>query len=604
MIQTKYFPFEGGENLADPIMSMKPGELASSYNYECAPRGGYTRVGGFERFDGHPSPCGLFKFAYATIALWVTAVEARRTAILAIPGSGPIRGVWRFNDVLYGFRNNAAGTAGIMYKSTATGWTVVGMDATLTFSSGTSVIAIGDTITGKTGGATATVTHVRLDSGTWAGTDAAGVIYYNPTTLTSVFQAEVVTVAGTDCATIAGAGTLTAFSPGGTYQFITYNFYGASASLAVYGVNGVDQGFSFDGSDIIFIDTGMVVDTPNHIFAHKKHLFFSFPGGSVQHSAPGTPYIFSAILGAAELAIGDDCTGFIDMLGDVLAIFARNSTSLLYGTSVADWELKSYSLDSGAIANTIQSIGMPIFLDDRGVKKLTPTNDYGDFNMSTISQKVKPFLDRRRGETICSLRVRNKDQYRLFYDDGQFITLTMDNQSIKGVTRGNLGKVFNCSVSVENTVGEELLYAGDDAGFVYQLDKGPSFDGEVVNAYLRMPFYHFKNPENLKQFFKVVLEIDAAEVMDINFLPEFSYGDVNFPSAEDVDMIMSAGGGYWEEAYWGTFYWDSQTISTAYGYLEGLGKNFRLYIVSSGTYEEAHTIQGAIIHYSNKGRVK
>ena len=604
MIITKYFPFEGGENLADPIMSMKPGELVGSYNYECAPQGGYTRVKGFERVDGQPSPCETVESDYATLALWKVGIEARRTDILAIPGSGSVRGIFRFDDVLYGFRNSANGLVGMMYKSTAAGWVVVTMDETLTFSLGESVIAIGDTITGKTGSATATVTHVRLDSGTWAGSDAAGVIYYNPSTLTGVFEAEIITVSGTDCATIAGVGTATAFSPNGTYEFITTNFYGASSSVAVYGVNGVNQGFSFDGSDVIFINTGMTIDTPDHIFTFKKHLFFSFPGGSVQHSSPGTPYTFSAITGAAELAIGDDCVGFVNTPGDALAIFARNSISLLYGTSVADWELKAYSLDSGAIAGTIQDIGLPFFLDDRGLKKLTTTADYGDFNMSTVSQKIKPFLDDQRGKASCSIKVKNKDQYRLFYTDGQLITVTFDNGKVKGITRGNLGKTITCAVSAEDNNGEEVLYVGDDAGFVYQLDKGPSFDGGVVTAYLRLPFYHFKNPENLKQFFKVVLEIEAEAVMDMNFLPEFSYGDINFPVAEESEIVTSAGSGYWGDISWGEFYWDSQSVSNAYGYLEGLGKNFRLYIVSSGTYEEGHTIQGAIVHYSNKGRVK
>lgn len=47
-------------------------------------------------------------------------------------------------------------------------------------SGGTTAIAVGDTITGATGGATATVCCVTLSSGTWAGGDAAGeFLIYN-----------------------------------------------------------------------------------------------------------------------------------------------------------------------------------------------------------------------------------------------------------------------------------------------------------------------------------------------------------------------------------------------------------------------------------------
>jgi hypothetical protein len=58
------------------------------------------------------------------------------------------------------------------------------------------------------------------------------------------------------------------------------------------------------------IDTGMTADVPKHITAHKYQLFFSFYG-SVQHSVPGLPYQWSAIVGASEIALGDDVTGFM-----------------------------------------------------------------------------------------------------------------------------------------------------------------------------------------------------------------------------------------------------------------------------------------------------
>ena len=55
-------------------------------------------------------------------------------------------------------------------------------------SGGDTVISVGDTITGATGGATATVCCVTLFSGTWAGGDAAGeFLIYNQV---GTFQAE------------------------------------------------------------------------------------------------------------------------------------------------------------------------------------------------------------------------------------------------------------------------------------------------------------------------------------------------------------------------------------------------------------------------------
>jgi len=46
----------GGEDLATPLFSKKPGSLKRSENFECDLGGRYRRIDGYERFDGHTSP--------------------------------------------------------------------------------------------------------------------------------------------------------------------------------------------------------------------------------------------------------------------------------------------------------------------------------------------------------------------------------------------------------------------------------------------------------------------------------------------------------------------------------------------------------------------
>lgn len=54
------------------------------------------------------------------------AVERFRQMIEEVPGSGRLLGVWKYNDVLYAFRNNADGTEAVMFKEDATsGWVAV-----------------------------------------------------------------------------------------------------------------------------------------------------------------------------------------------------------------------------------------------------------------------------------------------------------------------------------------------------------------------------------------------------------------------------------------------------------------------------------------------
>lgn len=392
-------------------------------------------------------------------------------------------------------------------------------------------------------------------------------------------------------------------SPGGRYEFINYNFLGHDGARKMYGCDGVNKGFQFDGTIFTQITTGMVLDTPEHVFAHKKHLFFSFSGGSAQHSSIGDPLTWTPITGAAELAMGDNITGFVGAPGNILTIMSKNSTNILRGTSSADWALEPYSDEAGAVEWTIQRFNYPIYLDDRGVTSLDAVQAFGDFKAKMISQKIQRVLRNLKGSVVSSIRIKEKDQYRLFFDDSTSLTFAFNDQKLIGITPSNLGIVARCTASVDDVNGEELLLFGSDSGYVYRLDSGTSFDGQEVDAFIRPMFNHFGSPENDKRFFKTVLEIDADQSADLTFLPEFGYGDPDLPESIIGNVSVSGGGGIWDDssAVWESFYFDAQIVSTAFGYTEGVGQNFSLFIRSIGTYDKPHTIQGAIIHFSVKG---
>jgi len=58
-LQSVYFPFEGGLNIVDPSLALKPGELVAAKNFEIDIRGRYRRVDGYERFDGQTLPSDI-----------------------------------------------------------------------------------------------------------------------------------------------------------------------------------------------------------------------------------------------------------------------------------------------------------------------------------------------------------------------------------------------------------------------------------------------------------------------------------------------------------------------------------------------------------------
>lgn len=54
---TSTFILKGGLDLVTPQLGMKPGMMTAGVNYEPAREGpGYSRIDGYERFDGMPKP--------------------------------------------------------------------------------------------------------------------------------------------------------------------------------------------------------------------------------------------------------------------------------------------------------------------------------------------------------------------------------------------------------------------------------------------------------------------------------------------------------------------------------------------------------------------
>jgi len=532
---------------------------------------------------------------------WIRdAIETLRADIGVVPGSGRIRGVWAYGGNFWAFRDNAGGTAAVMHKATTSGWTAQDLGREIAFTSGgTTEIASQDTITGATSGATAVVERVLVTSGTWAAGDAAGRFILSGQTGT--FQAENLDVGGTgNLATIAANSTAITLVAGGRYEFVNHNFFGAASLRRMYGCDGANKAFEWDGSVYVPLVTGMATDTPAHITDHKNHLFLSFAGGSVQHSSITTPYEWNVVTGAGEIGLGQEVTGFLSDTQGLLTIFGRNKVSFLYGNDSSDWNLDVLTDDAGAVEWTSQKIGLGLYMDDIGVRSLNPTDKFGDFQIGTTTKMVEPIFRSKKKASItptASLRIRSRDQYRLFWSDGTGLTIYFGRKSPE-ILPFDLGMTVYAACSAEDASGNEVLFFGSDDGYVYQLDSGTSFDGAAIPAFLRLPFNHLGNPTYDTRFHKATLEVDAATGTEIAVIAEFSYADDDVPPLESLAFSVQGGGGFWDEDNWDEFVWSAAVEGLAEVHIDGIGRNISIGVISNAIYEEPHTVHGLTLHYS------
>lgn len=527
------------------------------------------------------------------------AADNYRADIGTVTGSGNIRGVWNLNGTWYCARNNAGGTAAVIYKETASGWSAVSLGKKLAFTSGgTYVIAEGDTITGATGGATAVITRVVLTSGSWANGDAAGTLIF--ASQTGTYQAENLNVgANLNVATIAGDSTAITLSPSGRFETVNYNFGGATGNLRTYGCDGVNTAFEFDGTVFVPIATGMTTDTPTHIAAHKNHLFLSF-GPSVQHSGIGEPYVWSVISGAGELNVGDTVTGFMVEPGDgtsaSLAIYCRNRVSILYGNSSLDWELNKFRDEVGAYPYTLQQYGQTYFLDDRGLSTLRTAQSFGNFQDATLTRRIQGWMNDRKTLSVASCIVREKNQYRLFFSDDTALYVTFDGGKVRGMMPILFDRTVTCCASVEMSDGSEEIMFGSDDGYVYQLDKGTSFDGDAISAYFSLHFHASKSLRVIKKYLSAVLEARGDGYAEFSFGYEIAYGVPEKPQPGLESGSLSFSSRFWDDGgIWDSGFWDSVAISPSRYAMKGSGENISISIRKSSDKFEPLTFSGALL---------
>ena len=394
--------------------------------------------------------------------------------------------------------------------------------------------------------------------------------------------------------------TTPTLQPGGRYEFCNYNFYASASKKAMYGVDGVNPAFSFDGTTFTQIASGVTPDAPTRVAAYNMHLFLGFPQGSVVHSPPGDPTgTYSAINGAGELGLGDGVTAMAPLSNDVMAIYGTETIHLLYGSSAADFSLKTHAFDSGAYPGTVQPVKGHLMLGPLGVRSLKAVQAYGDFAADVLSGRVTDWLAHREAAVVGSLVARRKNHYRLYFDEGLGTSELSGSFAGRGLALMTSFYPFKLRCFAAGRVnGEEWLLAGADDGFVYRLDSGNSWDGQAMSTILRLPFNHEKTPNIRKHFRECVPEIKAVggqRAIQLGYSLEFA--DRQYPQGMTNDVTPLKKGGYWGIDNWGTFDWGGGGKAPVPVKTPGSGTNIALVFSTTRAGDPPVTLSGIRLYY-------
>ena len=536
------------------------------------------------------------------------AADYQRTFIEAIPGSGPVRGIWYYDGTYYGFRNNTAGTAMTMYKSSSAGWVQVALGYEVAFTSGgVSEILVGDTLTGATSGKSFVVTKVILTGGTWAGGDAAGRIFLASKTGALVAENLDRTLpapsAIVNICTIGGdAVAITMAVPGGRFEFTNANFTGNVTTKKMYGVDGKNKAFEFDGSVLVPLTTGMEPLAPSHIIEHKYHLFLSF-GSSIQHSVAGEPYNWVLWMGADEIGMSDTVTGFVSMPGTetsaTLAVLNRNSIGILYGTTHDDFNLQLYKSGIGAIEHTAQFIGSTFMLDDRGIMDIKASMVYGNFTDSSVSQHVSKYMTTKKSQVLASCVSVEHNLYIISFNDRTAIFCTINGGKMKAICPMYFPNRMQVICATEDQNGDERIMFGDENGFVHEMYRGLNFNGANIDWLMHLVPDFFKAPTTTKRYRKARFEVGGEGYAEFHFSYQLGYTPDSFPQPGSESDALELVSGNWDEGgVWDSGFWDTVELLPSEFDMMGSGTSVILQLSGSGRYFSQLHFSAAIVQYT------
>lgn len=527
------------------------------------------------------------------------AANIYRADIQPVPGSGPIRGVVYFKDQVFGFRDNENADAEDIYRSTPTGWEKVDLGWTIQFSNLQDEISEGDTLT--QGFASGTVERWIITSGDIQSGVNTG--YFVLSGVGGDFFAAGAALVGAVVVTLDGAETAITLSPGGEYNFTIGNFSGYYDNERVYGADGVNDAFEFDGT--VYVPILVATQSkPRYALVHSNHLFLAVES-SLLHSAVGNPYNFEVVNGAGEIGTGGKITGLLILPGNqgtaALEVTSRSSTWVLYGTSAQDWKFVNYNVGVGALDRTLQNLFDAFSADDHGITMMKQSQNYGNFDAARLTYNIRPFITSLVGQLTCSALSRSNSQYRVYYANGFGIYTTATPQGIVGHGVVLFPDPVICSFDGENSNGRTVHVFGTSTGYVMQNDSGTSFDGAQINAYLNTNINTAKSPRIRKRFRRCVLELQGGNYVEMQVGYAFEWASEQIlPHAFEEGSMSFAALSFWDTFTWDSFYWDGRSNDVVSVELEGTGENLQMMIVVDSDYVEQFTIPSAIFHYTQR----
>ena len=159
-------------------------------------------------------------------------------------------------------------------------------------------------------------------------------------------------------------------------------------------------------------------------------------------------------------------------------------------------------------------------------------------------------------------------------------------------------------MSQEASNGQEVMYFGSDDGYVYQFDKGTSFDGEDIERRIVLNYHHAGTPRIEKSYFDASFEVSGSGFAEFNFGYELGYNQPTIPQPGTRQLDVEFDSARWDSMIWDNFIWDGSVLAPSNVDLEGSAENISLIFSSASDYYQPLTFSGATIRQTIRRQLR
>ena len=239
-------------------------------------------------------------------------------------------------------------------------------------------------------------------------------------------------------------------------------------------------------------------------------------------------------------------------------------------------------------------------LNDLGVQSITRTDTFGNFADQTISEIVQPIINQLINTVVASTVVLKNNIYKVFTSSGAGISATFQKGQVTGFIPFDLGITVNTVSNANDETGSERILIGSGTGFVYEMERGRSFDGAVKETWIRTAYAFLESPNFRKKFLRADVGVVISGKATVNFNADYSLGSADVLDTRTMQSQINGQNGSFDVDQFDTAVFDGKLVSTAYLDLEGTGDSISLMINHSSAKDDIFSLKDILYTYKRR----